>query len=85
MDTSYELYAGCLSAEHTIKRLMRYCASSGPPVDVSSTEIQGEDIEDDVSYCVLLYFRGIFQIIVVLILNNVTKVAVMKNRSVLWL
>ena len=59
LDTSYELYMECLRAEHTIKRLMRYCTHPGPPADISSTEIPGEDIESDVSYCMLLSCRDI--------------------------
>jgi hypothetical protein len=59
LDTSYEFYTGCLSAEQTIKRLMRYCTPLEPPVDILSIEIPAEDIESDVSYCMLLSFRGI--------------------------
>jgi hypothetical protein len=53
LETSYELYSGCLSAEHTVKRLMRYCAHLEPSADISPVEIPVKGIESDVSYCVL--------------------------------
>jgi hypothetical protein len=41
------------------QEMMGYCTSLEPPVDISSIEIPAEDIGSDVSYCMLLSFRGI--------------------------
>jgi hypothetical protein len=48
LDTSYELYSGCLIAQHTIKRLMKYCTRREAPVDIAPAEMQVVDIESDV-------------------------------------